>query len=156
MACSWNYITHAPFIPSQAGANLIWRDPYCIVTPISPQHIWLCVVVQLQRVSDECRRRNAFSAARLGVPGPRVGDFTGGRVHRELPPGHRLYGFQVELVAAREGNDDVLFRHIDDPGRFTVIHLTWLGKEEIDAKHPWVEYDGDATGFVAWEWRKLG
>jgi hypothetical protein len=70
---------------------------------------------------------------------------------RELPPGHRLYGRRVELVAARVGTDDVLFRHPDEPGRLTVIHLTWLGREEIDADHPWVEFDGDAAGFWAWE-----
>lgn len=75
---------------------------------------------------------------------------------RELPPGHLLHGRRIELVAARERTDDVLFRHPDEPGRFTVIHLTWLGREEINADHPWVEYDGDFAGFTTWEWRLLG
>ncbi len=71
--------------------------------------------------------------------------------HREMTPGHLLHGRRVELLAAREGNDDVLFGHVDEPGRFTVIHLTWCGREEIDANHPWVEFDGDFAGFTAWE-----
>jgi hypothetical protein len=75
---------------------------------------------------------------------------------RELPPGHLLHGRRVELVAAREGTDDVLFRHPHEPGRLTVVHLTWLGREEINADHPWVEFDGDVVGFAAWEWRMLG
>ncbi len=70
---------------------------------------------------------------------------------RELPPGHLLHGRRVELIAAREGTDDVLFRHSDEPGRLTVVHLTWLGREEINADHPWVEFDGDAARFWAWE-----
>jgi hypothetical protein len=75
---------------------------------------------------------------------------------RELPPGHLLYGRRVELVAAREGTDDVLFGHPDEPGRFTVVHLTWLGREEINANHPWIEFDGDFAEFTAWELRMLG
>ena len=75
---------------------------------------------------------------------------------QELPPGHLLHGRRVELVAAREATDDVLFRHPDEPDRFTVVHLTWLGREVIDPDHPWVEYDGDFAGFAAWEWRMLG
>lgn len=75
---------------------------------------------------------------------------------RELPPGHLLYGRRVELVAAREGTDDILLRHADEPDRFTVIHLSWLGREEINADYPWLEYDGDFAGFTASEWHMLG
>ena len=75
---------------------------------------------------------------------------------RELPPGHLLQNRRVEMVATCDGTDDVLFQHLDEPGRFTVIHLTWLGREEIDADHPWVEFDGDFPGFLAWDRHMLG
>lgn len=75
---------------------------------------------------------------------------------RELPPGHLLHSLRVQLIAAREGTDDVLFQHRDEPDRFTVVHLSWLGKEEIDASHPWVEFDGDFPAFQAWEGRMSG
>lgn len=54
----------------------------------------------------------------------------GSRLHaelqRELPPGHLLFGCAVETFAYRHGSDDVLFRHREQPGRFTVIHLSWI------------------------------
>ena len=74
-------------------------------------------------------------------------------LHRELPPGHPLYGRRVEVFAARVGDDDTLFRHLDEPGRFTVVHLTWLGREEINAEHPWVEFDGTLGAFLDREHR---
>lgn len=76
---------------------------------------------------------------------------------RELPSGHLLYGRTVETVAWRDGaTDDVLFRHVDEPARFTVIHLTWLGRTEINAQHPTVEFDGTFAGFLAEEERVYG
>jgi hypothetical protein len=70
---------------------------------------------------------------------------------RELPRGHILFEKPVTVVAHREGTDDILCRHIEDPSRFTVIHLSWIRKEEIDASHPWVEDDGDFESFLAYE-----
>jgi hypothetical protein len=82
------------------------------------------------------------------------------RLHKELqtelPPGHILFGEQVEVVAHREGTDDILCRHKDDPNRFTVIHLSWAMKEEINSQHPWVEDDGDYESFLSYEGRFLG
>jgi hypothetical protein len=49
----------------------------------------------------------------------------------------------------REGNDDVLFLHVSEPHRFTVVHLTWLGRTEINAKHPTVVFDGTFSDFIA-------
>src|SRR5262245_28375781 len=57
-------------------------------------------------------------------------------LQRELPPGHLLFGRPVETFAYRRDRDDVLFRHRDEPGRFTVIHLTWIRKREINSEHP--------------------
>lgn len=76
---------------------------------------------------------------------------------RELPPGHLLTGRVVEVFAWREGaTDDVLLRHRDEAERFTVVHLTWLGRTEIDARYPAVEFDGTFAEFVADENRRRG
>ena len=72
-------------------------------------------------------------------------------LQRELPPGHILYGMSVAVVAHREGTDDILCRHHDDPSHFTVIHLSWLGREEINSMHPTVEADGDFDEFLNYE-----
>lgn len=78
-------------------------------------------------------------------------------LQRELPPGHLLAGRPVETFAWREGaTDDVLFRHTGEPDHFTVIHLSWLGRTEINAVHPTVEYDGTFAGFLADEKRLYG
>lgn len=74
-------------------------------------------------------------------------------LNRELPPGHLLFGIPVETFAERIGDDDTLFRHVGESGRFTVIHLTWIGREEINAEHPWVEFDGTFAEFFAREQR---
>lgn len=75
-------------------------------------------------------------------------------LQRELTPGHLFHGRAVQAFAWREGaTDDVLFRHVDQPARFTVIHLSWSGKQEINAQHPTVEFDGTFEAFVAEEER---
>jgi hypothetical protein len=75
-------------------------------------------------------------------------------LQRELPPGHLLFGRPVETVAFRKDQHDVLFRHLDQPDRFTVIHLTWIRKREIDAHHPSVCFDGPFEQFAAEEQKK--
>jgi hypothetical protein len=77
-------------------------------------------------------------------------------LQRELPPGHLLFGRAVETFAYRHGSDDVLFRHRDQPGRFTEIHLSWIRKQEINAQHPTVEFDGAFEDFIAEEQRVYG
>jgi hypothetical protein len=72
-------------------------------------------------------------------------------LQRELPPGHLLYGVPVDVVAHREGTDDILCRHRQAAERFTVVHLSWIGKQEIDTRHPHVEDDGDFTSFLQYE-----
>jgi hypothetical protein len=77
------------------------------------------------------------------------------RLHQELqielPPGHRLFDVPVRVVAHRDGTDDILCQHIDDPARYTVIHLTWIMKPEIGPGFPTVEVDGDFAAFLAYE-----
>jgi hypothetical protein len=46
-------------------------------------------------------------------------------LHRELAPGHILYGMPVSAVARRQDCDDVLFALDDGSGRVAVVHLTW-------------------------------
>jgi hypothetical protein len=70
---------------------------------------------------------------------------------KELPPCHLLYEVPVNVVAHREGTDDILCHHIEAPQRFTVIHLSWIGKTEIDEKHPYVEVDGSFDDFHNYE-----
>jgi hypothetical protein len=72
-------------------------------------------------------------------------------LQREMPPGHLLFGHAVEAIAFRQDQDDVLFRHLHDPNRFIIIHLTWSRKREIDSKHPSVCFDGTFKGFIAKE-----
>ncbi len=72
---------------------------------------------------------------------------------RELPADHLLFGTPVETFAARIGDDDTLFHHLDEPDRFSVVHLTWLGREEINGRHPCVEFDGTLAAFLAREQR---
>ncbi len=68
---------------------------------------------------------------------------------REVPPGHLLRGRRVEVVAHRSATDDVLCRHLEEPGRFTVVHLSWRGREEVDERYPFVELDGSFEDFLA-------
>lgn len=68
---------------------------------------------------------------------------------RELPVGHLLQGIPVEAFAWTHGsNDDVLFRHLDKPDRFTIVHLSWKGHTEINANYPAVRFDGCFADFL--------
>ena len=72
-------------------------------------------------------------------------------LQKELPEGHLLYRTPVAVVARREGTDDILCHHERDWDRFTVIHLSWIGRTEINAEHPTVEVDGDFDAFLEYE-----
>lgn len=69
----------------------------------------------------------------------------------ELPPGHVLYHRNVKVIAHRDGTDDILCKHLEEDDRYTVTHLTWLGKEEFNESHPWVEVDGTFNDFITYE-----
>lgn len=71
---------------------------------------------------------------------------------KELSPGHVLYNIPIKVVAHRRGaTDDILCNHIDKPERFTVIHLTWSGKQEINSNFPYIEMDGSFEDFLKYE-----
>ena len=67
---------------------------------------------------------------------------------RELPENHALFGVPLETFAACEGNDDTLFRFRGNPTRYVLVHLTWLGRTEIDADHPGVVFIGTFEEFL--------
>jgi hypothetical protein len=54
----------------------------------------------------------------------------------EIAKGHPLYGVPVKAIARRKDCDDVLFRLLRHLCEYTVVHLTWSGKEESDTKWP--------------------
>lgn len=67
---------------------------------------------------------------------------------RELSADHALFGVPLETFAAREGNDDGLFRFRGNPRRYILVHLTHLGKTESDKYHPHVLFDGTFAEFL--------
>lgn len=75
------------------------------------------------------------------------------RLEGEVSREHRLSGVPVEAVATRDANDDVLYRHIGEPERFTVVHLTWAGRRETTPCFPSVEFDGTFAEFLECERR---
>ena len=73
-------------------------------------------------------------------------------LRKELTQGHPLYGKNIAILADRRGGtDDILVNHVDDPARFTVVHLTWVGKPEINSNFPAIECDGTFSNFLEYE-----
>jgi hypothetical protein len=66
----------------------------------------------------------------------------------ELTTGHTLHGVPVHAVAETADSTDVLFRHCNDPVRFTVVHLTYRAPA-LDANYPKVRIDGSWLEFMA-------
>lgn len=56
-------------------------------------------------------------------------------LHRELGPGHVLYGKKVQAIACRQDCDDVLFL-IDGAEACAVVHLTYSQRPEPDPAWP--------------------
>jgi hypothetical protein len=70
-----------------------------------------------------------------------------GELKLELGPSHRLYGVPLQGAARRCSNDDVLFRHTAEADMYSVVHLTWIGKEEAPG-WPAVEFTGTFAEFL--------
>ncbi|MEU8739990.1 hypothetical protein ACFYPK_19860 [Streptomyces halstedii] len=68
----------------------------------------------------------------------------------ELHPAHPFFGASLEVIAHRQTNDDVLCHHLDTPARYSVLHLTWSGREEI-RDCPTIDADGEWPHIVAYE-----
>ena len=71
---------------------------------------------------------------------------------RELPPEHSLAGIPVEVVAHL--GDDILVQHLSSPKTFSVVRLTWTGRQELPA-YPWLEFTGTFEEFTRWATRSL-
>ena len=56
---------------------------------------------------------------------------------KELASGHALYDKDVEVLARRLDNDDVLFKIKSTPICYALVHLTWMGKVDPNPKFPW-------------------
>ena len=73
-------------------------------------------------------------------------------LQRELPEGHSLFHVPVRVIAHRAGaTDDILCVHLNETDRYTVIHLTWSMKTEINEKFPAIEMDGTFEDFQKYE-----
>jgi hypothetical protein len=71
----------------------------------------------------------------------------------EMSAHHPLSGVDLEATAARTSNDDVLYRHVSDPARLTIVHLTWTGRRQTTPDFPSVEFDGSYAEFLEQERR---
>lgn len=77
-------------------------------------------------------------------------------LQKELPAGHVLFHKSVKIIAHRNGvSDDVLCKHLDEPGRYTVVHLSWSMKTETNEKFPALTVDGSFEDFQNYE-KKYG
>lgn len=70
---------------------------------------------------------------------------------KELSPGHKLFDADLTVVAYKDGTDDILCKYDNEPDRYAMVHLTWLGKPETDSVFPFVEFDGDLDSFLKFE-----
>ena len=61
----------------------------------------------------------------------------------EIAKGHGLYGVPVRAVAKRKDCDDVLFRLLRHLCKYSIVHLTWSGKEEKNIDFPRFELFAD-------------
>lgn len=51
-------------------------------------------------------------------------------LQREVAEGHPLFDRELEVLARRLSQDDVLYRLMDGSGRVAEVHLTWRGSAE--------------------------
>ena len=54
-------------------------------------------------------------------------------MRREVGPQHPLYAkrYALTVLAAADGNDDVLLWDRSEPEQFYIMHLTWRGKPDF-------------------------
>lgn len=68
---------------------------------------------------------------------------------QEVTPGHPLYGIKVRAVGRLCHGDDVLFELIDHPAPLAVVHLTFVGRPEVEPRWPTVVFYSDLDHWVA-------
>jgi hypothetical protein len=82
---------------------------------------------------------------------PRSPENLARELRTEVVPGHPLFGKSVEALALATDRDDVLFAIHEDGGvRYAVVHLTWRGKAEIDAKWPRTKLFDSLESWIEW------
>ncbi|RDI22450.1 hypothetical protein DEU38_11313 [Rhodococcus sp. AG1013] len=84
------------------------------------------------RPSEECDMSHSGIAEEVAV---------------EVSAEHPLFGVAVEVVAHDVAFDDVLCQHVEDPERFTEVHLTWARRAESFGL-PSIECDGGWADFL--------
>lgn len=52
----------------------------------------------------------------------------------EIAKGHALYGVPVRAIAKRRDCDAVLFRLLQHLCEYSIVYLTWSGKEETNSE----------------------
>lgn len=73
----------------------------------------------------------------------------------ELPTVHPLHGVDIDVIAYRDGNDDILLKQTQETDCVSVVHLTWAMQKEF-ANFPRVEFSGSFQEFVQWEYLMYG
>ena len=73
-------------------------------------------------------------------------------LRRELRRGHSLAGVEVECLASRADQDDVLFRLRGHQSEFAIVHLTWA--RESVPEWPATTFFADAAD-LAGNWRRI-
>lgn len=73
----------------------------------------------------------------------------------ELPSVHPLYGIDIDVIAYRDGTDDILLTHTQESDRVSVVHLTWAMQKEF-ANLPRMVFIGTFHDFVEWQSLRYG
>lgn len=83
---------------------------------------------------------------------PEESEFYWNELQKELPIGHILFHVPVKIIATQNYvTDNILCKHLSEPDRYTVVHLTMSTKTEINENFPAVEVDGSFEDFLNYE-----
>jgi hypothetical protein len=83
---------------------------------------------------------------------PEESAFLWNELQKELPIGHILFHIPLKIIATQNYvTDNILCKHLSEPDRYTVVHLTWSTKTETNEKFPTVEVDGSFEDFLNYE-----
>ena len=69
-------------------------------------------------------------------------------LNRELSRKHILYGKEMEVIAKRQDNDDILVKITAGKSYFAVVHLTWSCKIEKNPTYPLTRIFNDLKEWI--------